>query len=220
MPLNPLLRELRGEIYVEPFSSINFSDHPNTIAPTDIKRPSGMIMKVMNPLVRTWEAYLRPFWLHRHASSTVRELIKREDDNTSYNDLAPVNKALQMTAVYFADGQGSTSLARHRETLPSYLWQSDEGMTSSGTNGVQVWDTAFTVLAAVEAGLAKDQRFKATMSRALDFLDVSQLRENLTDPYRQRRKGGWAFSTRENGYIVSDCSAESMKAVIMLQEEW
>lgn len=93
-------------------------------------------------------------------------------------------------------------------------------MTSCGTNGVQVWDTAFTVLAVVEAGLANDERFKLAMTRALDFLDVSQIRDNLTDSYRQQRKGGWPFSTKENGYIVSDCAAESMKAVILLQEQW
>lgn len=174
----------------------------------------------MNPVMRAWEAYARPSWLHRRANTFVRDLMQREDDNTSYTDLAPVNKALQMTTVYFSDGEGSASLARHRETVLTYLWQSNEGMTSCGTNGVQVWDTALTVLAVVEAGLAKDDRFEASMKRALDFLDVSQLRENLSDPYRQQRKGGWPFSTKENGYIVSDCAAESMKAVILLQEDW
>jgi lanosterol synthase len=207
MPLNPLLQELRRGIYVQPFSSINFGEHLNTVAPTDIKRPTAMIVKVMNHVLRVWEVYLRPSWLHRQASDTVRDLVRREDDNTSYNDPAPVNKAFQMTAVYFMDGKDSATLARHRENLPTYLWQSDKGMTSCGTNGVQVWDTAFTVLAIVEAGLAQDHRFQTAMARALDFLDVSQLRENLAHPYRQRRKGGWTFSTKDNRYIVSDCSA-------------
>ena len=144
----------------------------------------------MNPLLRTWEAYLRPFWLHRLANRTVQDLIRREDDNTSYNDSAPVNKALQMLAVHFINGDNSESLAKHREKLPTYLWQSEEGMTSSGTNGVQVWDTALTILAVVEAGLVLDPRFKPSMIKALKFVEMSQLRDDPQDPYRQRRKGG------------------------------
>lgn len=220
MPLNPLTKELRNEIYVQQFSLINFAEHRNTVAPTDRNRSNSLIIGILNPIVRLWETYMKPSWLHHQANSTVRDLMRQEDENTSYTDLAPVNKAWQMTAIYFADGKDSASLAKHREALPTYFWQSHEGMTSCGTNGVQVWDTAFTVLAVAEAGLAQDPRFKAAMVNALSFLDISQLRDNLSDPYRQQRKGGWPFSTKENGYIVSDCAAESMKAVILLQQEW
>ena len=124
MPLNPLLRDLRNELYVQAFSSINFQQHRNTVAATDLKRPLSRIVGLMNPLLRAWEAYLRPVWLHRLANSTVQDIMRREDDNTSYNDLAPVSKALQMVAVYFLNGDDSDSLAKHREKLPKYLWQS------------------------------------------------------------------------------------------------
>ena len=186
----------------------------------DLKKPPNPLFKFANPALKLWETYLRPTWLHNAANATVRDLIRREDENTSYNDLAPVSKAFHVAAVYFADGSDSPALAKHLDKLPTYLWQSAEGMTCSGTNGAQVWDTSFTVIAVVEAGLAKDARFKDSMSKALDFLDLSQFTTNLDDPYRQQRKGGWPFSTKDNGYIVSDCAAESMKAVIMLQEEW
>ena len=220
MPMNPLLRELRNELYAQPYSSINLHEHRNTVAAIDIKRPPSRIVRLTNPVLRTWEAYLRPFWLQLLANSTMQDLIRREDDNTSYNDLAPVNKALQMVAVHVIDGGNSDRLAKHHGKLPTYLWQSDEGMTSSGTNGVQAWDTALTILAVVEAGPVLDPRFKPSMIRALMFLEMSQLRDDSQDPYRQQRKGGWPFSTKDNGYILSDSSAESMKAVIMLQEEW
>ena len=220
MPMNSLIEELRNELYVQPFSSIDFQQHRNTVAATDIKRQPSMVVRLLNLLLRTWEAYLRPLWLHRLANNTVQDLIRLEDINTSYNDIAVVSKALQMVAVHFSNGDDSGSLAKHREKLPTYLWQSDEGMTSNSTNGVQVWDTALIVLAVIEAGLISDQRFKPSMMKALMFLEMSQLRDNAQGPYRQQRKGGWPFSTKDNGHIVSDCSAESMKAVIMLQEEW
>jgi lanosterol synthase len=220
MPLNPLLEEIRKEIYMQPYSSIIFSQHCNTVAMTDLKRPYAPILKIVNASVRVWERYFRPPWLRSQANVAVRDLVRREDENTSYNDLAPVNKAFHMVMVHFADGEDRTAISRHWEKVSTYLWQSADGMTSGGTNGAQVWDTAFTVIAVAEAGLAQVPQFKNSMQKALEFLETSQFQDDLADPYRQRRKGGWPFSTKDNGYIVSDCAAEGMKATIMLQEEW
>jgi lanosterol synthase len=125
-----------------------------------------------------------------------------------------------MVSVWFLEGPESPRLQLHRERIHPYLWQSEKGMTCSGTNGVQVWDTAFSIQAAVESGLGHNKEFHRSLKNALEFLEASQLRKNLEDPYRQQRKGGWPFSTKSNGYIVSDCAAESMKAVLLLQEEW
>ncbi|KAL8292767.1 hypothetical protein RQP46_001379 [Phenoliferia psychrophenolica] len=44
-----------------------------------------------------------------------------------------------------------------------------------------------------------------------------QIRENPKGLYRHDSKGGWAFSTKEQGYTVSDCTSEALKAVMMLQ---
>lgn len=220
MPLNLLLKEIREEIYNQPYSSIEFSRHCNTVAVTDMKRPYAPILKFINATVRVWERFVRPRWLHDQTNTAVRDLIRREDENTSYNDLAPVNKAFHMVAVHFADGEDRTAINRHWEKISTYLWQSGDGMASSGTNGTQVWDTAFAVIAVVDAGLARLPQFKHSVTKALEFLEASQFQDDLTDPYRQRRKGGWPFSTKSNGYIVSDCAAEAMKATIMLQEEW
>lgn len=146
--------------------------------------------------------------------------MKREERNTNYNCLAPVNKAFHMVVAYFEDGPDSARVQAHRDKIDVYMWLGPQGMTSGGTNGVQVWDTAFAIQAAVEAGLAGRPEFRASLSKCLDFLDKSQLRTNLDDPHRQRRKGGWPFSTLSNGYIVSDCAAEGLTAVLMLQKEW
>ena len=218
MPLNPLLMELREEIYVLPYSSIDFVANSSTVAATDLKRPYTPLVRAMSTVMRAWEIYLRPSWLHNQANAAVRDLIRREDENTSYNDLAPVNKAFHTVVAHFADGEDRTAVRRHWAKLTTYLWQSRDGMTSGGTNGVQLWDTAFTVIAVAEAGLARTPEFKDTMQKALDFIELSQFQEDLKDPYRQKRKGGWPFSTKDNGYIVSDCSAEGMKATILLQE--
>ncbi|KAK5276052.1 Lanosterol synthase (Oxidosqualene--lanosterol cyclase), partial [Cryomyces antarcticus] len=56
--------------------------------------------------------------------------------------------------------------------------------------------------------------------KALEYLEDSQIREDCRDQevsYRHPRKGAWAFSTKDQGYTVSDCTAEGVKAVVMLQ---
>ena len=35
---------------------------------------------------------------------------------------------------------------------------------------------------------------------------------------RQRTNGAWPFSTRTQGYTVSDCTAEGLKSVLLLQK--
>lgn len=219
MPLNTLLKDLRQEIYAQPYSSINFANHCNTVAQPDMKRAPTLFVKIINSALRFWEINLRSNWIHAQANASILALIRREDENTSYNNLAPVDKALHMVVIYFVYGKYSNTLARHQEKVSSYLWQSANGLTSGVTNGVQLWDTAFSVIAAAEAGLAKRPEFRESMENALQFLDHSQFRDDLADPYRQKRKGGWPFSTKDNSYIVSDSSAEGMKAVLLLQEK-
>lgn len=54
----------------------------------------------------------------------------------------------------------------------------------------------------------------------LKWLDGTQIRTNpkhFKEAYRHPTKGAWPFSTKEQGYTVSDCAAEGMKAVMLLQ---
>ncbi|KAK8060848.1 hypothetical protein PG996_010778 [Apiospora saccharicola] len=189
IPLNPLLAEIREEIYTEPYGVIDFRRARNYTAPSDSLRKISPFLLVCFALIRIWFDYFRPRWFHRSADRKVSQLMRNEERNTNYNCLAPVNKAFQMTAAYFEDGPNSERVRRHREKVEVYMCLGPHGMTCGGTNGVQVWDTAFIVQTAAEAGLAKDPRFAAPLTRALDFLDKSQLRDNLDDPHRQPRKG-------------------------------
>lgn len=106
----------------------------------------------------------------------------------------------------------------------------------NGTDGVQTWDTAFTIQALVGAGLADDPRYQPMMEKALRFLESQQFTSHphgyeqspvYSDPptaktspeagYRQARRGAWGFSTRSQGYTVSDCTSEALKAILELQ---
>ena len=220
-PSTHLTQQLRQELYVEPYSSINFSSHRNSISPRDNYHPKTWILNLINwILVNIWYAYLRTQGLARRAEEWAWELIRYEDTNTDYADLAPVNSPMNFLACYIHDGPDSYSVRRHRETLQEFLWMKNEGMLMNGTNGVQTWDTAFLIQAVIEAGLAEDPKWRPMLTKALEFLDDQQIRENCKDQdicYRQQRKGAWAFSTRAQGYTVSDCTSEGLKSVILLQ---
>lgn len=220
-PLTPLTRQLRKELYTQPYASINFASHRNSIASTDNYHPKTTFLNTVNHfLVRLWNPFLRTSFIRRRAEDWAFNLIQREDENTDYANLGPVNGPMNLLACYIHDGPDSYSVERHRQRMHDFLWMKDEGMLMNGTNGVQTWDTAFLVQAAVEAGVAGDPRYKHMLIKALEFLDDQQIREDCREQevcYRQRRKGAWAFSTREQGYTVSDCTSEAMKSVILLQ---
>ncbi|ODQ50878.1 terpene synthase [Saitoella complicata NRRL Y-17804] len=219
-PLDDLTRSLREELYVQPYESINFSKHRNTIAPVDLYAPHTRLLDVANNLLTGWVKYVRPKWLHTYAQNHAYSLIQHEDENTDYLCVGPVNNVMQALAVYHREGPSSYAFKRHVERFADFMWVSGEGMMMNGTNGVQLWDTAFAVQAAVEAGLAEEKGCRESLLRALEFLDDCQIKENCREQdkcYRQQRKGAWPFSTRHQGYTVSDCTAEGLKAVLMLQ---
>ncbi|KAI4154180.1 MAG: hypothetical protein LQ340_001841 [Diploschistes diacapsis] len=156
LSLNLFLEQLRTEIYIQPYSSINFKDQRNNVAPTDLKRSPNAPLKVMNSMLSFWESYLQPKWIHEKSNTAVLSVIRCEDENTSYNDLAPVNKAFHMVAVNLSGNKEAT--ARHAEKLSTYLWLREKGMTS--------WRHKW------KAGLGKRPEFRLMLEKALQFLDI------------------------------------------------
>lgn len=220
-PLTPLTQQLRDELYTQPYSSINFASHRNSISPKDNYHPKTILLTIINwSLVNIWYPYCRTSSLTKRAEEWTYDLICREDENTDYGDLAPVNAAMNFLACFVQEGANSYSVMRHRERMHDFLWMKNDGMVMNGTNGSQTWDTSFLIQAVFEAGLAEDPKWRPMLLKALEFLDDQQIRENVKDQdvcYRQQRKGAWAFSTRDQGYTVSDCTSEALKSVLLLQ---
>ncbi|KAF2203923.1 terpene synthase [Delitschia confertaspora ATCC 74209] len=220
-PLNDLTRQLRSELLTQPFETIKFDNHRNTISPLDNYHPKSWFLNVINWfLVYVWFPILRPASLAKKGEDWVWWLVRAEDDNTSFSNLGPVNGPLNALVCYIHDGPSSYNFREHLKTLPEFLWVKDEGMLMNGTNGVQVWDTAFLIQAVHDAGLAEDPKWKPMLLKALEFLEDQQISEECRDQqkcYRQQRKGAWGFSTKKQGYTVSDCTSEGLKAVMLLQ---
>ena len=220
-PETALVRELREELFVEPYYSISWGKHRNSIYEKDNYHPKSLILRVLFWLIaNVYMPYLRPSFLKKKAEDWVFKLIQMEDKNTDFSNLGPVNGPMNLVACYIQEGTDAYSVQRHRERMADFMWVKAEGMLMNGTNGVQCWDTSFTIQAVMDAGLAEDPKYKKMLTKALEFLEDQQIRENVDDQaicYRQQRKGAWAFSNKDQGYAVSDCISEALKAVLVLQ---
>lgn len=218
-PLTQLTRQLRNELYPQAYEAISFAAHRNSISPKDNYHPKTPLLNSINwALVNVLPPVMN--LMQKRAEDWVYELIQMEDANTDYANLGPVNGPMNTIACMIREGRDSAPVKRHLDRLDDFLWLNKEGMMMNGTNGVQTWDTEFVIQAVVEAGVAQDPKWHPMLLSALRFLEDQQILEecdNQAKCYRHTRKGAWAFSTRDQGYTVSDCTAEGVKSVMMLQ---
>lgn len=124
------------------------------------------------------------------------DLMIMDDENTSYQTIAPVGKMVQIVARFHAEGKESIAWKRHSETRADFMWLGPEGMRVCGTNGSQLWDTVFITQALAETRLVEDESNRKSMIKALQWLDISQMTEDpkhKETAYRHGTKGAWGF---------------------------
>lgn len=215
--LSPLLISLREEIYVQDFATIDFTKHRNTVCGIDLYYPHSKLLDSLNWLIVKYENWIRPDWLLSKCNDRVYELIEKECQNSDYLCIAPINFAFNMIVCHHREGPDSAAFSRFKYRLNDTVFHGPQGMCVMGTNGVQVWDVAFMIQYFFMAGLAEGPRYHDVIVRGFKFLIRSQFdTECVEGSFRDKRKGGWPFSTKDQGYTVSDCTAEAMKAIIMV----
>lgn len=221
--LTPLLEEIRDEIYLPrqlPYDKIDFSKHRNTVCGVDLYYPHTRVLDTLNWFVVQYEKYIRPNWLKAKSTKRVYELVKKECQNTDYLCIAPVNFSFNMIITCEEEGTDSAAFKNFLRRQDDVLFHGPQGMTVMGTNGVQVWDVAFMCQYLIVAGLQKDPRFHDMILRGYHFLRRSQFTDECVEgSFRDKRKGAWPFSTKTQGYTVSDCTAEAAKAIIMIEND-
>ncbi len=161
-------------------------------------------------------------------NAAVENAYKRivwEDENTECQTLSSISKMMHLIARYHVEGTDSYAYRQHEDKRRDFMWIGGEGMMMNCMNGSQLWDIAFITQSLVETGLANDEDNKPSVIKALQWLDRCQIRENpkhFEVMNRHRTKGAWPFSTKEQGYTVSDCTGEGLKSVLYLQTqlEW
>lgn len=211
-----LILKLRQEIYKQDFDTINFSRHRDDVCGVDLYYPHTTVLNLVNKVMAKWEQW-RPKWLLNSLKTHTFELIQKELQNTENLSIAPVNAAFNAVVVFTEQGR-SPLFESCMSRMTECLFLSKQGLTMMGTNGGQVWDCAFLVQYLFTAGLAELEEYQPLVERGFKFLCLSQFTEECVDgSFRDKRVGGFPFSTKEQGYTVSDCTAESVKAIIMVR---
>lgn len=220
-PLDDLTRELRKEIYTEKYADIQWWKYRSYCCPVDeyVKRPwyqRGMwrVLAIYEKYTFPGKKYLRDWSL----KETLNH-IYYEDVQTKCIDIGPVNKVINFLCAWF-DNPHSKVVEQHRDRVKDYLWLAEDGMKMQGYNGSQLWDTAFSVQALVACGKEIMEPYCSSLTRAHNYLEISQVLENAPDGekfYRHISKGAWPFSTRDHGWPISDCTGEGLKATLALQ---
>jgi len=219
--INATVLELRRELYTLPYHEIDWNQARNLCAKEDLYYPHPTIQDILwdflhnvgEPLLMQW-----PFSrLRQKALSTVMQHIRHEDESTHYICIGPVNKVLNMVCCWVED-PSSEAIKLHLSRIKDYLWVAEDGMKMQGYNGSQFWDVAFAVQAILATNLVDE--YGSTLKKAHEFIKNSQVRVDssgdLSSWYRHISKGGWPFSTPDNGWPVSDCTAEGLKVALLL----
>jgi cycloartenol synthase len=227
-PVTSLVEELRTELYAEPYESIDWAVHRNNCAGLDLYVKHSWFQDFLWSALYHVDSMI-PNFMRVAALRRCMEMIHYEDETTHYVNLGPVNKAMNMLCCSWEDSE-SDHFKKHVPRIFDYLWLAEDGMKMQGYNGSQSWDVSFAVQAMCSEGMNslkmepghKDLRtiLDATLTRSQQFLDASQCRFDPDDGekfYKHISKGSWPFSTLDNGWPVSDCSAEGLRAVLDVQ---
>jgi squalene/oxidosqualene cyclase-like protein len=211
-----LLQELRSELYPLPYDHINWFKARGQIAATDAYRPRSWLLKAMFAACSIYEA--RPARkLRGRAMDTVLDNIDHENRYSNYVGHGPIPKVFHTLVWHFAR-PGGEEVTAHIARLPDYLWDAADGTKVQCFDSCDSWNTAFAVQALAQSHHPVSRR---ALQAAAWFLDRNQ---RLTDIphadryFRHPGRGGWTLSTAEQGWTISDGTAEALMAVLSLDD--
>ncbi|KAJ4815916.1 Terpene cyclase/mutase family member [Rhynchospora pubera] len=219
-PITNVVLSLREELHIHPYHRIDWNQARDLCAKEDRFVPHSKFMDYLNeylykigePLFATWPMSL----LRQKALNAIEKYLQYEDEITRYICMGAFEKFLR-TLCCSVRAPNSKNLEEHLARVPDFLWIGEDGMKMRASSS-QSWDAALAVQAILACDLAKEKMY--TLRKAHDFIKASQLLENPTGDfgryYRHFSKGGWAFATADEGWPVSDCTAEALKALLLL----
>ncbi|XP_057447339.1 cycloartenol synthase-like isoform X2 [Lotus japonicus] len=220
-PFNALVLSLRKELYTLPYHLLDWDQARNLCAKEDLYHPRPGIQKVLWGFLHHFGEPLLTHWpfskLRKKGLNHVMQHIHYENQNSNYTCIGPVNKVLNLVCCWL-ENPNSEAFKCHISRIKDYLWVAEDGMKMQGYGGSQIWDVAFSVQAILATNLVDE--YGSMLRKANNFLKCSQVTKNSSgNPshwYRHISKGGWTLSTADNGWVVSDCTAEGLKVSLLL----
>ncbi|XP_064613807.1 lanosterol synthase-like isoform X2 [Liolophura sinensis] len=219
--LDSLIQELRKELYTVEYEKIDWPSQRNNVSSADLYTPHSWLLDTAYYLLDWYEYYHSQNWRQK-SLALLYDHICADDKFTKTISIGPISKVINMLVRWFEEGSQSKAFRQHQFRVADYLWMGLDGMKMCGTNGSQLWDTALGIQAFIESEAYTKSEFDDCLTKVHGFLKYTQIPENppgYKKYYRQMSKGGFPFSTRDCGWIVSDCTAEGLKALLYLQEK-
>ncbi|KAL2467392.1 Amyrin synthase LUP2 [Abeliophyllum distichum] len=221
-PFTDLVLSLRQEIHVERYDQIDWNKTRNNCCKEDLYYPHTFIQDLLwNTLNYFTEPLMRGWPLNKIRQKALQKTIKfmrYEAEVTRYITIGIIEKSLQMMCWWAHDPDGD-EFKHHLARIPDFLWIAEDGMKTQ-TFGSQLWDCSFATQAVVATGMVEE--YGEGLKKAHFYIKESQIKGNPTGDYkgmyRHFTKGGWAFSDQDHGWVVSDCTAEALKCLLLLSQ--
>ncbi|EFH64820.1 hypothetical protein ARALYDRAFT_475791 [Arabidopsis lyrata subsp. lyrata] len=221
-PITPLIMQLREELHVQPYEEIKWNKARHLCAKEDTYYPHPLVQDLIWDTLHTFvEPFLASWPLNKlvrnKALQVAMKHIHYEDENSHYITIGSIEKILCMLACWIDNPDGD-HFKKHLSRIPDLMF------TFTPNQLIQLWVTGF----AVQALLASDPCDETydVLRRAHDYIKKSRaglfvnIRENpsgdFKSMYRHISKGGWTLSDQDQGWQVSDCTAEAAKCCMLL----
>ncbi|KDP36999.1 hypothetical protein JCGZ_06055 [Jatropha curcas] len=159
--------------------------------------------------------YLNSAFSAEHRKEILRYIYCHQ---TAYiNTFVPIQlgQPLNMLACWVDDPNGD-AFKKHLARIADYIWVAEDGMKIQSF-GSQIWDASLCLKALIASDLCDE--IGPTLKEGHNFLKNSQITENPSGDFKRMfrhiSKGAWAFSDKDHGWQVSDCTAESLKCCLL-----
>ena len=192
------------------------------IAASDLYVPPGRGLRLAYDVMAT----LGPLWrrlpgaaaLRRRALDRCLHRIRAAQRASNFQALSPVNGILNTLALWAHDPLGPDVEASIAGLEAWCRQDPTDGLRYAGARST-TWDTAFALQALAAAPRGPIDREVAIRSgcAALAALQITWAPAGL-DAGRQDPAGGWCFGEPAHGWPVSDCTAEAISALLIVQQ--
>ncbi|XP_065879219.1 beta-amyrin synthase 1-like [Euphorbia lathyris] len=221
-PITHLVIQLREELYTEPYDQINWSKVRHLCLKEDLSVPRSFALDLWFDSVYYIGERVMKCWpfskIREKALCKIMELVRFEDQQSRFLTHAGLEKFLHMLG-YWAEDPTQDAFKFHLARLPDCLWVAEDGMKVQNL-GSQLWDTTFYVQAILESNLTNE--YGSTLIKAHEFIKQTQIKENplgeFKNTFRYISKGAWPVADQDQGWQVSDCTAESLRVLMLLSE--
>ncbi|XP_058212109.1 dammarenediol II synthase-like [Rhododendron vialii] len=221
-PITELVKLLRCEIHTTPYEKIDWNKARHDCCKADLYYPHVFIQDVLwdclhylgEPLMNCW-----PFnKIRKRALEKALKHMQYSGENSRYITTGAVEKSLQMMCWWAEDPNGD-EFKNHLARVPDWLWLAEDGMKMQNL-GSPLWDCAFATQALLSSRMIDE--CLPSLKKAHFYMRESQVKENpngdFKSMYRHMSKGAWCLSDQDNGWAVSDCTAEALRCLLLFSQ--